>query len=86
MTRTRYKINNLGREWYVDEENRDVAQYYSEQGATVTAETMKQGSDGVSITQLSDDQLDNLAQIAEQCDWNHVEHMITDRKQTRVEQ
>jgi len=86
MTRTRYYINNRGREWYVDEENRDIAQYYSQKGATVKAETMTQDIKGIRLNRLKDEQLDDLAQLADQMEWDEVSHMITDRKQTRVEQ
>lgn len=85
MTRTRYTINNRGREWYV--EDADVAQYWKQKGAQVKAETMS-GPDvtGIPMNRLSDKQLDGLEAIAEVCEWEQVSHMITDRKQTRVEQ
>lgn len=86
MTRTRYKINNRGREWYVDEENRAVAEYYSQKGATVKAETMSdQDISGIPLTRLTTSELDNLHDLAEDMEWQYVERMVKEEAQKRVE-
>lgn len=86
MTRTRYKINNRGREWYVEEENREIAAYYSQKGAKVTVETMTDDTSGIPLTRLTTSELDNLHNLADDMDWQYVQRMVKEEAQQRVEQ
>jgi len=84
MTRTRYTINNRGREWYV--EDADVAQYWKQKGAEVKAQTMS-GPDvtGIPMQRLTETQLNDIEELAEAMDWDEVGYMVTDEQQQRVE-
>jgi len=86
MTRTRYKINNRGREWYVNEENRAIAEYYSQKGATVTAETMNDDIGGIPLKKITTSELDNLYSMADDMDWREIKRMCREEAQQRVEQ
>jgi hypothetical protein len=86
MTRTRYKINNRGRTWYVDQENRDIAQYYSEKGATVEAEIMTDDISGIPLKKITTSELDNLYSLSDEMDWKEIKRMCREEAQQRVEQ
>jgi len=84
--RTRYKINNRGREWYMDDPDTHELEYWKQQGATITTETMTHDTDGIPLTRLTSSELERLHELAEDMDWQEVTHMVRDEAQQRVEQ